>query len=997
MRLKSVTVRNYRIHRDTKVEFDSGLTLIGGPNESGKSTLIEAMHRALFLKAKTGGLILKGMEARDAAGTPEVEVCFETGGAEFKLHKRFKGAGGTVSLTEIGGAVLQGEQAEEKLEALTGAGVLGGGKNAHEHVSRQWGHLWTWQGTAGTNPTGFANGQQAELVARLQQEGGAMVLQSETDAQAASRFAGKVEAIFNKNGSPKAGSDLGLAASALEQAESAEAQARDTFNRLEQAMTDAEEAEREIARIEELLPGLRKDLTRTQGLLDEAKRLKGKAETRRLLHEKRQNGYDSLKKADDRIATLRGQIHTAEQALGPKEATSASLQAGLEQRRRAATLAEQAWKGALDLAVLRRASRDLALAFVTLFERQNNRAAIKSRHDLVAADRARLTDLQGQLAVLPPIKEKDLKNLRTLAGELNEATTALNAMAAGIEVLAADQWVRAGGTDLAVGASIILTEETEITVGEGVRLRLRPGGGDNLAAARLRKAEAEQALGQRLNKLGVGSVDAAEQAVDARNRLAGEIAKVQTGLQARGADSIDADLRAADLAVLSAQGEVDHRRSLLAGWVAPASQQEAQACHAELQSETAAAEQTESAARSAFDAARQAEAEAETSLQDHLALIENDQQALRGLRTRMEVEQQNHGNDSVRQVTLSRLLCRRNRSDFLLAATRQKLTNLQPELLGQAREMLQDAIDAHSTNQGEKSKKIVAARALLADHGTSDPAADLANAVLAADRARDRHARTQRHAQAIQRLHGLFTEEQKQLAERFNQPLADKITGYLQCLFGADARIKVESDGIEFSGISVIRPTDGGGATNFEMLSGGAKEQVAAAARLAIAEILAEDHGGALPVIFDDAFAYSDPDRVKEVQAMLYRATKRGLQVIVLACNPNDYAGLGAITAALRPPTPQLARKSHSVGPDPEADEPEEESDTLAGSPVQVTQVLRDQFISALQACGGSSGNKALRGQLDWDAQCYDAVRDDLVASGHVKKGQGKGGSVRLT
>ena len=238
--------------------------------------------------------------------------------------------------------------------------------------------------------------------------------------------------------------------------------------------------------------------------------------------------------------------------------------------------------------------------------------------------------------------------------------------------------------------------------------------------------------------------------------------------------------------------------------MAPASQQEAQACHAELQSETAAAEQTESAARSAFDAARQAEAEAETSLQDHLALIETDQQALRGLRTRMEVEQQNHGNDSVRQVTLSRLLCRRNRSDFLLAATRQKLTNLQPELLGQAREMLQDAIDAHSTNQGEKSKKIVAARALLADHGTSDPAADLANAVQAADRARDRHARTQRHAQAIQRVHGLFTEEQKQLAERFNQPLADKIAGYLQCLFGPDARVKVESNGTAFSGISVI-------------------------------------------------------------------------------------------------------------------------------------------------------------------------------------------------
>ena len=54
MRIKTATLRNCRIHRELTVEFDPARTLIGGPNEVGKSTLVEAIHRALFLKARAG-------------------------------------------------------------------------------------------------------------------------------------------------------------------------------------------------------------------------------------------------------------------------------------------------------------------------------------------------------------------------------------------------------------------------------------------------------------------------------------------------------------------------------------------------------------------------------------------------------------------------------------------------------------------------------------------------------------------------------------------------------------------------------------------------------------------------------------------------------------------------------------------------------------------------------------------------------------------------------
>ena len=55
MKLRSVTVRNYRIHKELTVAFDEALTVIGGPNEAGKTTIVEAVHRALFLRSRASG------------------------------------------------------------------------------------------------------------------------------------------------------------------------------------------------------------------------------------------------------------------------------------------------------------------------------------------------------------------------------------------------------------------------------------------------------------------------------------------------------------------------------------------------------------------------------------------------------------------------------------------------------------------------------------------------------------------------------------------------------------------------------------------------------------------------------------------------------------------------------------------------------------------------------------------------------------------------------
>lgn len=118
MRLLSVTLRNYRVHKELSVSFDPSRNLIGGPNESGKSTLAEAIHRALFLRAKTGGGIQKEMASSIHHGEPEVSLRFEACGVTWELEKRFAGPKGSTRLTGAGMTALKDDEADSKLSEI---------------------------------------------------------------------------------------------------------------------------------------------------------------------------------------------------------------------------------------------------------------------------------------------------------------------------------------------------------------------------------------------------------------------------------------------------------------------------------------------------------------------------------------------------------------------------------------------------------------------------------------------------------------------------------------------------------------------------------------------------------------------------------------------------------------------------------------------------------------------------------------------------------------
>lgn len=117
MRLLDLTLRRVRRHRELQLAFSPGLTPVGGAHESGKSTLVEALHKGLFLKATATGRGVEELRSRLHPGRPEVEIGFEAAGQRWTLRKRFAGSSGTCQLSHGGGLNLSGAAAAEQLAA----------------------------------------------------------------------------------------------------------------------------------------------------------------------------------------------------------------------------------------------------------------------------------------------------------------------------------------------------------------------------------------------------------------------------------------------------------------------------------------------------------------------------------------------------------------------------------------------------------------------------------------------------------------------------------------------------------------------------------------------------------------------------------------------------------------------------------------------------------------------------------------------------------------
>jgi DNA repair exonuclease SbcCD ATPase subunit len=896
MRLLSARVRDYRRHRDLPISFHPRFTVIAGPNQSGKSTLAEALHRALFLPVKTGGELLKGMQSDPYMAEPEVELSFEAAGERWELRKRFAGPRGSASLRDSTGRSLQGEDAEERLAELIGTAAVARTRGAADQLKERWGHLWVWQGSASSNPLALSTAgyDHDRLVERLQ-AGADLGVQSPLDLAVLEDIQSRWATVYTPGGANrepqvKTGSPLKLARKAAIAAQDELETIRDLIAQQAAAEQAFQEAEAQLERVRLALPPLQAQRQELNQKLTRSQELEAAIAVEKPQLQGAQKQRDDLDKDRAQLEGLQQRVSALEAAKAPDLETLAALRQqrpDLEAARAEAQEQLEAQRQAVAKATCDATAIETLLKRLGQLQEQQR---LEQQLAVLAANQARCDELQADIARLPALGAADVEKLRRLEADRREASVRAEALSAGIEVIRAGRPVWVDGLELAVGSRQLLSEPATVQVGDDVELRLTPGDGSSAAQAATALAVAEAKLQAELKRWQLSTVEEAATAERQRSDLLSEQQRLID--QRGGADPqalrrrLQALLQGAD-----AQVALDATDAALRG--------------DDLESRLRELEQQLTAARQRRDAVTRTE-------QQQQALVKQANDAFEAQNKRIAAAEADlRGRENELLEANTRIHALQERHDSLEALTvalaqaqercrelQGKLAGLDSELaaLGAASLKAQTAeIDRQiSTLEGQErqsSEARIRAEGRLHGDGQIDLQAELEQKQVELESRLEDQERLEKEAGMLTLLRRLLEEEQNAMATQYTAPLTERIGRYLGQVFPDAPHTNLSYDAR--SGFQQLQWRCGTEAAfGFDVLSTGAREQFAAALRVTMAEVLAEAYDGTLPVLFDDAFANSDPERQAGVFRMLQQAADQGLQVILLTCDPERSQGI---------------------------------------------------------------------------------------------------------
>lgn len=910
MLLRSLSLRDYRRFAEKTVEFDPQRTLIAGPNGAGKSTIAEAIHRALFLSPSVSGDVRDFLIPRGGGGPPTVVLEFSAHGQDWTLKKIFAGANkSSIQLTGSKRGALTGESARLQLAELTGSdGLQRGGKNAIEHLSEVWSHLWIWQGSSGRDPAQDANANRDDLVQRLQQQNQGLeaVLLSALDQSVAKGVEADLAALFTDaqrdsaapvdQANPRAGSPWHQAQNQHQAARAQRDAAESRLEQLRQASATVQRCSGELTALEERIPQTRAALEAARTQLEQGQEVQRRQETLLAQFDQARTQHRQLQERQQQLAVVQAELKTAQTALEPAQQAVGQAKERLEEveTRLAAAEGQQQQREQENT----RNQWQLNWAQLALDTRQTEAEQAGLRQRLAAEEEleAQRQELRRQLAQLPAITAAALANLQKWERELGQLNARLEAQSPLLELLSADQPVFWNGEELALHATRRVEQAGELHIG-GTRLRLRPGGGEDLAALAHRRDQLAANWRQQTQEWGVADVSQAQELLARRAQLETRLQTLAAAAPAGRGPSLRQQTQ--DLEDQLAQ--LSTRRSRI--------QQQA----AELGLETDAADfpADVAAARSRRAAAQHAAEEFSAQHRQHEADVqaaraaraqarthwERTQEAAQTAAARVRELQIHHqllvdelGDEPTRQAALASTSAAAAQLEASANQAKEELARLQlPETQA-------EIVRLHGQLQSEEQRsqlhreQLAVARAQLAHDGSQDPEAELALAEARLDEANAEEIRQRRQALGLLTLHRELRAGQSHIQQSLSQPLRDGARPYLELLFGPGSELRLDVEAEHFQSPRLHRP--GHPEMPFSQLSGGEKEQVAATLRLALAEILARSTpGGTLPMILDDAFAFADAQRTVALQRVLHRASQNGLQIILLSCTPLLYTG----------------------------------------------------------------------------------------------------------
>ncbi len=836
--------------------FSGGLDVLTGANETGKSTLFTALGVLLAERHTTTARAVAALRP-DNGGTPLIEAEIEAGGRLLRLRKRYLAQRMALLEDLRSGQVWHGADAEAAADDLFGG----------EATRALRGLLWVAQGESFALPAK----QDAALVQGL----AGLIEQEAADAAGAGharRLAQAVRArleelVTLRQGKPKAGGPL----------DDARRRRDEVLQQLEAARAKAATAEVRLAR-RNALRSERDAIADPQTV----RALADNAAAARKAVEDADIARDRLRLSDARIATLELALEQARARCEAHERNAADVE------RIARAIIDGAARRDDLIARRKNAEARVAAVQAELAAReaalQDARAGLKGAHARQLADAARseVRELDRRLAearaaqtaiehaqaglAANPATEAAAAEVRRLGAriELLDARIDAEAPRAAITYLpgvgariSIDGRVLADGERLTIDGPMVLAIE-----GVGA-IEIQPG----YSAESSPLAEREvcrAALAAILTRLGASRLEDVAAMLEARQRDGASAAEGRARLQAAAPAGLDALLALREKAALRAGAEVvdatteaasvDTLEACVRALEDEVGQQRASQAHAEGELKSLAASISGLEARLAADRDRQVDLDA------HLPpAAERD-----GMQQRL-VEAASSASSALAEAV-------RERSAWAEVAPVEQAY----EALAVESRRAATAVGQQGERKVQLDREIAEVDGALSRDSEDGTGADIAELEQALETAEARVADLQTDVDAL----SLISLRLEQLGTAHREEVLRPLIGRLQVLLGRlfpGATLAMDGP------LLAVRLDRAERTDALGRISGGTREQVATLVRLAYADLLAA-RGAHLPLVLDDALAFSDDARLETMVELLAAAAARH-QVIMLSCH----------------------------------------------------------------------------------------------------------------
>ena len=869
MKLHRVRLLNYGGVIESDVSFlESGVTIVEGPNEVGKTSIPEALGLAIELPDSSRKAQIKSAKPVDRDVGPEVEITLTSGEFSLVYRKRWlRSPMTTLKVTSPRSESLTGREAHDRLNDIL-AGTLDMGL---------WRALRIDQGIQLTLPPFTIPSMRRALDLAA---GGDLA--SDREDTLWERINEEYGRYWTPSGQAK--------------------RERQSLNRR------LEEAGDRVNGLKKQIRDIESDVTRMVRLLDDAVRLAATLD----VCEKREG---DLAERWDSVERIRNEVERLEANHSAREAERDRAASQWSQRRELintldrctedhTALESEAEKAAPELAAAIRRSEEATAARETLAAalrsaEAKRRTAIEDRDYLrqqieveqlreryvryVEAERA-LKEAEEYLESAT-VDDDVLKRIEQVYLDVERARAASDSGAASVETTALDDitfQVNSGDVELAASEVIVTPVEDEVVlVIPGIARMMVSAGPESKALAEGRR-DTQDAYRRLCEEFSVADIHdarrAAEERRDARRNRKEAVKAIERDLRDLTPDVLQNKVKNLTRKVSSYPKERPKDTPL------PSDFEEAQRIASEAESLVSGC-QTEF--QTCEDAAKKVEVglnEARLKEAGLAARIEiagtSKEEAARRLAAARAIQP----DEGLSAAVVVAAECLDGALESLQGVEAQ-LNAADPDTLETLFENARDARKRATQELQSNRESQSELRVSLDLRGEEGLQGILDEALSEMQQVKREHESMEARAMAVRLLQETFDGHRREAHLRYVEPFKERIDQLGRIVFGPTFAVELDEE------LRVVRRTLHSTTLGVDQLSTGALEQLGVLSRLACAAIVSPDDGG-VPVMIDDALGWSDPQRLQGMGAAIAAAGKK-CQVVVLTCTPGRYSHVG--------------------------------------------------------------------------------------------------------